>query len=94
MSFSTAYKISLICLLALAMEAILSYFIFSSFAFYMAGEGSNYASPRAYSGPAGTTARFFYLVMGATVGGAVLAPLIALGTWALGQVRKPKGRNP
>jgi hypothetical protein len=90
MSFSTALKISLICLLALAAEMVLSYFLFSNYAFYLAGEGGgSYSSPEAYTGPMGPLAKTFYGLMGITGAVALLAPMVAAGTWLLR--RNPKG---
>ncbi len=89
MSFSTAFKISLICLLALAAEMVLSYFIFSSYAFYLAEEGGIYSSREAYTGPMGPLAKTFYGLMAFTGAVALLAPTVAAGTWLLH--RKPKG---
>ena len=88
MSFSMAFKFSLLFLLGLGVEVILSYFIFSSYAFYMTGEGENYASPQVYSGPAGTLAKVFYGLMGLTVAGVIIPPVIAAGTWILGTYRQ------
>jgi len=93
MSFSTAFQISLVCLLGLGSELILSYFIFSSYAFYMAGEGANYASAQVYSGPAGTLARVFYILMGITATGVILPLVIASGTWLYRAQFKPKGEK-
>jgi hypothetical protein len=79
--------------MGLGAEVILSYFIFSSYAFYMTGEGNNYASPQVYSGPAGTLARVFYFLLGLTVTCVILPPVIAAGTWLYRAQFKPKGEK-
>ena len=94
MSFSTAFQISLVCLIGLGSEVILSYFIFTSYAFYIAGEGGNYASAYVYSGPAGTLARVFYVLMGTTATGVILPLVIAAGTWLYRAQFKPKREKP
>ncbi len=94
MRFSTANKISLLCLLGLAAEIILSYYTFSSYAFYMAGEGVNYASPGVYAGPAGTLAKAFYVIMGLTLAGVILPLIIAGGTWLFQSFTRTREKNP
>ncbi len=78
MKFSTALKISGVCLLALAAEVLLSYQIYSNYAFTLAETGQ-YNMPEAYStGPLGTLAKVFYAIFGVTLAIGIGAPLLAL----------------
>ncbi len=76
--FSTAIKITGLCLLALGMELIAAYFIFSNYAFSLAKTGQ-YPMREAYTtGPMGTLAKAFYGVFAITIAIGVGAPLISL----------------
>ena len=78
MGFSTALKISGLCLLALGMELITAYFIFSNYAFSLAETGQ-YTMREAYTtGPMGTLAKIFYGVFAITLAIGMGAPLISL----------------
>ena len=78
MKLSTALKISGLCLLALVVETIMAYLIFSNYAFTLAETGQ-YSVAEAYSsGPMGTIAKIFYGIFGATIAVAVGAPLLSL----------------
>jgi hypothetical protein len=78
MKLSTALKISGFCLLALAVETIMAYLIFSNYAFTLVETG-RYTTAEAYSsGPMGTVAMVFYGIFGATIAVVVGAPLISL----------------
>jgi len=59
----------------------------------MTGEGANYASAQVYSGPAGTLARVFYVLMGVTATGVILPPVIAAGTRLYQAQFKPKRKK-
>jgi hypothetical protein len=77
MTFSTASKISGVCLLALAAELLAAYFLFSNFAYDLAHTGE-YTVEEAYTkGPMGPVANVFYVLFGVTAAGALVAPLIA-----------------
>jgi len=78
MKLSTAFKISGLCLFALAAELVLAYVIFSNFAFTLADSGQ-YSVAEAYStGPMGTMAKVFYGIFGLTVAVGIGAPLSSL----------------
>lgn len=78
MTFTTAFKISGVCLLALAAEALAAYFLFSNYAYDLAQTGE-YTLREAYTeGPIGPPAKVFYVVLGVTAAAALLAPLIAV----------------
>lgn len=78
MTLLTAFKISGMCLGALAAEAVLAYYLFSNFAYELAEQGQ-YGVREAYiGGPAGAMAKVFYVVFGVTLLAAVAVPLIAL----------------
>ena len=78
MKFSTAFKISGFYLLALAIELVSAYFVFSHYAFSLT-ESGQYSAAEAYStGPMGTLAKVFYGIFGGTVAIAILAPVLAL----------------
>lgn len=80
MTFSTAWKITGICLIALAAEAVLAYFLFSNYAFSLAETGQ-YANAEAYaSGPMGNLATLFYVMFGLTIAAAMGSLLTALTT--------------
>lgn len=80
-SFSTALKISGVCLLALGAEAILAYYMFSNYAFSLA-ESGQYSMAEAYtSGPMSNLARLFYILFGLTITVAMGSLLVALMTW-------------
>ena len=78
MKLSTALKISGLCLLALVVETVMAYLIFSNYAFTLAETGQ-YTVAEAYSnGPLGTIAKVFYGIFGVTIAVAVGAPIISL----------------
>lgn len=80
MTFATAFKISGVCLLALAAEVLAAYFLFSNYAYDLAQTGT-YTIREAYSegltGPIASAAKVFYVLVGVTAAAALLAPLIA-----------------
>jgi len=77
MRFFTAIKISGLCLLALGVELIMAYFIFSNYAFSLAETGQ-YTIQEAYTkGPMGVMAKAFYGAFAITIAICVGAPLIA-----------------
>lgn len=77
---STAFKISGVCLFALAAEAILSYLIFSNYAYQLAETGE-YNFAEAYSsGSMGAMAKGFYAVFGITAAIGIAAPIISIIT--------------
>ncbi|GEM_PF-2032080 len=89
MRFSTAIKISGVCLLALGVELIMAYFIFSNYAFSLAETGQ-YSMREAYTtGPMGTLAKAFYGVFALTIVIGIGAPLISLLSMILRPL--PKG---
>jgi hypothetical protein len=89
MRFSTALKISGVCLVALGAELVLAYFIFSNYAFSLAETGQ-YAMREAYTtGPMGTLAKAFYGIFAITIAIGVGAPLISLLSMIF--QRLPKG---
>ena len=93
MKLSTAWKISGMCLFALAAEAILSYFLFSSYAFSLAETGQ-YTMAEAYSsGPMGNLANLFYIMFGMTVFIGVATPLFALLSLLVRKQSAPDTRN-
>lgn len=78
MTFSTALKVSGVFLLALAAEALAAYFLFSNYAYDLAGTGE-YTVEEAYTtGPIGPVARMFYILFGVTAIGALVPLLIAV----------------
>ena len=78
MKLSTAFKITGLCLAALVAEAMLSYLIFSNYAFTLAETG-DYSVAEAYSsGPMGRMARGFYALFGVTIAVGVAAPMFSL----------------
>ena len=83
MKFSTALKISGVCLLALAAEVLLSYQIYSNYAFTLAETGQ-YSAQEAYStGPMATVAQVFYGIFGVTLAIGIGAPLVSLVTMVI-----------
>jgi hypothetical protein len=81
MTFSTAAKISSVCLLALAAEVLAAYFLFSNFAYDLARTGE-YTIEEAYTqGPVGPVAKVFYVLFVVTAAAALVAPLIAAATY-------------
>ncbi len=93
MTFTTAFKISGVCLLALAAEALAAYFLFSNYAYDLAQSGT-YTVREAYteglSGPMASAAKVFYGLFSATAMAALVAPLIAAVSFALTRGR-PRG---
>jgi len=90
MTFSTASKISGVCLLALAAEVLAAYFLFSNFAYDLARTGE-YTIEEAYvQGPLGPVVEVFYVLFGVTAAGALGAPLIAALTFPFRR-RGPEG---
>lgn len=88
MKLSTALKISGVCLLAIGVEAIAAYLVFSNYAFTLAETGQ-YNILEAYSsGPMRTMAKVFYGIFGVTVAVGVGAPLVSL--LALAIRRRPQ----
>jgi hypothetical protein len=81
MTFATALKISVTCLVALAAEAVLAYYLFSNFAYELADSGQYSAAESYAAGPMGTLARIFYGVFGVTAAAGLLAPLVAAVSW-------------
>jgi hypothetical protein len=93
MTFSTAAKLSGVCLLALAAEVLAAYFLFSNFAYDLARTGE-YTIEEAYTqGPVGPVVKVFYVLFGVTAAGALAAPLIAAVSFPLtrGRARGPSG---
>ena len=67
MKFITALKISAVCLVALAVEMVLAYFIWSDYAFSLVESGQYTASESYSQGPMKTLARIFYGIFGVTL---------------------------
>jgi hypothetical protein len=81
MTFSTAFKISGVCVLALAAEVLAAYFLFSNFVYDLARTG-DYTIVEAYAqGPVGPAADVFYGLFAVTAAGAIGAPLIAAASF-------------
>lgn len=78
MKFSTALTISGFCLVALIAEALLSYLVYSNYAFSMA-ESGQYNIREAYeSGPMGLSGKIFYWMFAVTAAIGLGAPVISL----------------
>jgi hypothetical protein len=76
MTLLTAFKISGVCLGALAAEAVLAYYLFSNYAYELAEQGQ-YGVREAYvGGPMGTMATVFYVVFVVTIGIGLGVPLV------------------
>ena len=77
MQLKTAFKISGFCLLALAVETLAAYFIWTNYAFGLA-ESGRYTATEAYSeGPMKTLSRLFYGIFGVTIALGLMAPLLS-----------------
>jgi hypothetical protein len=75
---TTAMKISGLCVLALGAEAILAYFLFSSYAFSLVDTGRYTLAESYASGPMSNLAKLFYVLFGVTAVVGAGAPLISL----------------
>jgi hypothetical protein len=85
MTFSTAFKVSGVFLLALGAELLAAYFLFSNYAYDLAKTGE-YTVEEAYTaGPIGSTATMFYVLLGVTLFAACVPPVIAAVSFALGR---------
>ncbi len=97
MTFSTAFKVSGVFLLALGAELLAAYFLFSNYAYDLANTGE-YTVEEAYTtGPIGSAATIFYILLGVTAFAACVPPLIAAVSFALGRrdARSPNlGESP
>jgi hypothetical protein len=95
MTFATAFKISGVCLLALAAEVLAAYFLFSNYAYDLAQTGT-YTIREAYTegltGPIASAARVFYVLVGVTAAAALLAPLIAAASLPFARDRVGSGK--
>lgn len=93
MTFSTALKVSGVFLLALAVEALAAYFLFSNYAYDLANTGE-YTVEEAYTtGPIGPAAKVFYVLFAATAAAGLVPLLIAAVSFAFrrGDARGPSG---
>jgi hypothetical protein len=93
MTFSTAFKVSGVFLLALGAELLAAYFLFSNYAYDLANTGE-YTVEEAYAtGPIGSAATMFYVLLGVTTLAACVPPLIAAVSFAFGRrgARNPNG---
>ncbi|MFZ5862016.1 MAG: hypothetical protein ACOYXR_04100 [Nitrospirota bacterium] len=85
MTFSTAFKVSGVFLLALGAELLAAYFLFSNYAYDLANTGE-YTVEEAYTtGPIGSAATMFYLLFGVTAAAALVPPVIAAASFAFGR---------
>ncbi len=78
MKFSLALKILGYCFFALLAEAFLAYFIWSNYAFDLAGTGEYTTTERYTTGPMANLARTFYVLFGLTAAIGLGAPLFSL----------------
>ena len=78
MKLSTAFKITGLCFAALIVEAMLSYLIYSNYAFTLAETGDYNAAEAYSSGPMARVNRTFYALFGVTIAVGVAAPVFSL----------------
>ncbi|MFZ5877016.1 MAG: hypothetical protein ACOYXU_11490 [Nitrospirota bacterium] len=97
MTFSTAFKVSGVFLLALGAELLAAYFLFSNYAYDLADTGE-YTVEEAYTtGPIGSAATMFYVLLGVTAAAGLVPPFIAAVSFAFGRrdARSPNaGESP
>jgi hypothetical protein len=82
MTFSTASKISGVCLLALAAEVLAAYFLFSNYVYDVAQTGAYTVQELYMNGPIAPAVRVFYVLFAVTGAAALVAPLIAAASSA------------
>jgi hypothetical protein len=87
MTFSTASKISGVCLLALAAEVLAAYFLFSNYVYDVAQTGAYTVRELYMNGPIAPAVDVFYVLFAVTGAAALVAPLIAAVSSAFGPRR-------
>ncbi len=93
MTFSTASKISGVCLLALAAEVLAAYFLFSNYVYDAAQTGTATIQELYLNGPVPPAVSVFYVLFAVTAAAALVAPLIAAVSYAFGRRAPEPGAN-
>lgn len=84
MTFSTASKISGVCLLALVAEVLAAYFLFSNYVYDVAQTGTDTIQELYMNGPTAPAVRVFYVLFAVTGAAALVAPVLAAVSLAFG----------
>lgn len=84
MTFSSAAKISGVCLLALAAEVLAAYFLFSNYVYDAARTGTDTIQDLYIHGPIAPAVRVFYVLFAVTGAAALVAPVLAAVSFAFG----------
>lgn len=87
MTYSTASKISGVCLLALAAEVLAAYFLFSNYVYDVAQTGTYTVQELYMNAPIAPAVDVFYVLFAVTGAAALVAPLIAAVSFVFGPRR-------